>query len=196
MRWCVNEHQCFNGISWMSIEENIMECWWGHWYDMSTMNLRLTSAALLGGLILFHSSASSTRSCNWSDHCLQGLKLLSYHLLIMSHEPLCSWLVSKPFLCFFLISISFFMWYTSWAIQASENPTHVVFGGGDLLLSGDHQIVNQSYTAYSHYLVCSPCMIYIATDPLEFDLIRSQPDFRMVAKQLFHCFDLYTVLFA
>ena len=38
-------------------------------------------------------------------------------------------------------------------------------------------------------------MIYIATDPLEFDLIRSQPDFRMVAKQLFHCFDPYTVLF-
>jgi hypothetical protein len=38
-------------------------------------------------------------------------------------------------------------------------------------------------------------MIYIATDPLELDLIRSQADICMVAKQLFDCFDPYTVFF-
>ena len=39
-------------------------------------------------------------------------------------------------------------------------------------------------------------MIYIATDPLELDLIGSQPDISIVAKQLFHCFDTYMVFFS
>src|SRR5882762_9008921 len=49
--------------------------------------------------------------------------------------------------------------------------------------------------AYWHYLARRPCLIYIMTDPLQFYLISCQPNIGMVPKQLFQCFDLYTIFF-